>query len=196
LAARVGARSIAVRAVFTVAAGLLVAGLWARRTRDEGDSLGTLVDVTAALNVNAAPLAAVNVANVGDAPPPPAAAVIDDGIDYAELARRALGSPCPTSVPACTNHWDTLTGDQQQELFDLLQRVAAKIVQTQRASHDQPRPRVRYVVRPSDHRRIDVVTEGSSLTKNLYDQLHRMLTTPEQGYPFLVLKLERKLARK
>ena len=33
------------------------------------------------------------------------------------------------------------------------------------------------------------MTEGSSLAKNYYDQFHRMLTNPEQGYPQIVKKL-------
>jgi ABC-type transporter MlaC component len=46
------------------------------------------------------------------------------------------------------------------------------------------------------YRVIDIVTEGSSMTKNYYDQFHRMLTTKEQGYPYLVKKLQDKVAAK
>jgi phospholipid transport system substrate-binding protein len=42
---------------------------------------------------------------------------------------------------------------------------------------------------------VDVLTEGSSLTKNYYDQFHRMLTTPDQGYAYIVKKLNDKLAQ-
>jgi len=42
---------------------------------------------------------------------------------------------------------------------------------------------------------VDVVTEGSSLTKSYYDQFHRMLTNPEQGYAYIVRKLNDKLAQ-
>jgi phospholipid transport system substrate-binding protein len=42
---------------------------------------------------------------------------------------------------------------------------------------------------------VDVLTEGSSLTKNYYDQFHRMLTTPEQGYAYIIKKLNDKLAQ-
>jgi ABC-type transporter MlaC component len=42
---------------------------------------------------------------------------------------------------------------------------------------------------------VDVVTEGSSLTKSYYDQFHRMLTNPEQGYAYVVKKLNDKLAQ-
>ncbi|MCL2779203.1 MAG: ABC transporter substrate-binding protein [Polyangiaceae bacterium] len=40
---------------------------------------------------------------------------------------------------------------------------------------------------------VDIVTEGSSMTKNYYDQFHRMLTTQGQGYPYLVKKLQDKI---
>jgi phospholipid transport system substrate-binding protein len=40
---------------------------------------------------------------------------------------------------------------------------------------------------------VDIVTEGSSLTKNYYTQFNKMLTTPEQGYPHVVKKLREKL---
>lgn len=46
------------------------------------------------------------------------------------------------------------------------------------------------------YRVIDIVTEGSSMTKNYYDQFHRMLTTAGQGYPYLVQKLKDKIANK
>jgi ABC-type transporter MlaC component len=41
---------------------------------------------------------------------------------------------------------------------------------------------------------IDIITEGSSMTKNYYDQFHKMLTTADQGYPYLVQKLQKKIA--
>lgn len=48
----------------------------------------------------------------------------------------------------------------------------------------------------STYKVIDIVTEGSSMTKNYYDQFHRMLTTPSQGYGYLVQKLKDKVASK
>ncbi len=41
---------------------------------------------------------------------------------------------------------------------------------------------------------VDIVTEGSSLTKNYYEQFHRMLTTPTQGYPHVVQRLKDRIA--
>ncbi len=42
---------------------------------------------------------------------------------------------------------------------------------------------------------VDIVTEGSSLSKNYYDQFHKMLTTSGQGYGQIVKKLNEKLAK-
>jgi ABC-type transporter MlaC component len=48
---------------------------------------------------------------------------------------------------------------------------------------------------PGGYRVVDIITEGSSLTKNYYDQFHRMLTTPDQGYAYIVKKLNDKIAQ-
>jgi hypothetical protein len=67
---------------------------------------------------------------------------------------------------------------------------------TRRSAPREPAVQVDYLVRgASRHGVVDVVTEGSSMTKGYYDQFHRMLTTPDQGYAYLVKKVEAKLAR-
>ena len=63
-----------------------------------------------------------------------------------------------------------------------------------------PAVQVDYVVKPPQggagaYRVVDIVTEGSSLTKNYLDQFHKMLTTPGQGYPHIVKKLHDKIAK-
>ena len=62
----------------------------------------------------------------------------------------------------------------------------------------EPPVQVDYVVVGTDgsYRVVDIVTEGSSLTKNYYDQFNRMLTNPSQGYPHVVKKLNEKIAAK
>ena len=72
-------------------------------------------------------------------------------------------------------------------------------VHTEAKSKSKPRDPavlVDYVVHgaPGSFRVVDIVTEGSSLTKNYYDQFHRMLANPEQGYPYVVRKLNEKIA--
>ncbi len=61
-----------------------------------------------------------------------------------------------------------------------------------------PAVQVDYVLRPDGgtYHVVDIVTEGSSLTKNYYDQFHKMLTNPAQGYPHMVNKLREKIAKK
>jgi ABC-type transporter MlaC component len=58
----------------------------------------------------------------------------------------------------------------------------------------EPPVRVDYVVTESDGWKvIDIVTEGSSLTTNYYRQIHGMMTTDGQGYPYVVQKLKEKI---
>jgi ABC-type transporter MlaC component len=60
-----------------------------------------------------------------------------------------------------------------------------------------PAVQVDYVVRQatSGYRVVDVVTEGSFLTKNYYDQFHKILTDPTKLYPHLIAKLSEKIAK-
>ena len=41
---------------------------------------------------------------------------------------------------------------------------------------------------------VDVLVEGSSLTRNYSEQIRRMLLDPAKGYAFLVARLKRKIA--
>jgi phospholipid transport system substrate-binding protein len=61
---------------------------------------------------------------------------------------------------------------------------------------EAPTTVVYIVVNPgSGFRIVDIVTEGSSLTKNYYTQFDKMLSTPDQGYAHVVKKLRDKLAK-
>jgi ABC-type transporter MlaC component len=73
-------------------------------------------------------------------------------------------------------------------------------VRTEATSRLKPRDpaiEVDYVIQGSvgSYHVVDIITEESSLTKNYYDQFHRMLTSPEQGYSYLVKKLTDKIAQ-
>jgi phospholipid transport system substrate-binding protein len=61
----------------------------------------------------------------------------------------------------------------------------------------EPAVRVDYVVKqtPRGLKVVDIVTEGSSLTKNYYDQFLRKMHDPSQGYANIVQKLKDKLAK-
>jgi ABC-type transporter MlaC component len=74
-------------------------------------------------------------------------------------------------------------------------------IRTEAKSKLKPRDppvEVDYVVRGTNGQFhvVDIVTEGSSLTKNYYDQFHKMLTNPAQGYPHIVKKLNDKINKK
>jgi phospholipid transport system substrate-binding protein len=61
----------------------------------------------------------------------------------------------------------------------------------------EPPVRVDYVVNETSQgmRVVDIVTEGSSLTKNYYDQFRKKMHNPNEGYPNIVAKLRDKLAK-
>ena len=52
--------------------------------------------------------------------------MIDNMVDYDELARRTMGNPCPPGVPSCTNHWKELNAEQQREVTSLLKQLVEK----------------------------------------------------------------------
>jgi phospholipid transport system substrate-binding protein len=60
----------------------------------------------------------------------------------------------------------------------------------------EPAVRVDYIVKdsPKGPRVVDIVTEGSSLTKNYYDQFRKKMDDPNEGYPDIVQKLKNKIA--
>ncbi len=62
----------------------------------------------------------------------------------------------------------------------------------------EPAVRVDYVVKqtPRGLKVVDIVTEGSSLTKNYYDQFLRKMHDPAEGYANIVQKLRDKIAKK
>lgn len=150
---------------------------------------------------------------------------IDTMIDYEEITRRSLGSPCPTTVPNCTNHWAKLSPEDQKEFVSLYTQLVQKKVRenaqktkdfdityrgTKEAgadmskvkteAKDKTKPRdpptqVDYLVKGSGpYKVIDLVTEGSVLSKNYYDQSHKILTTEGQGLPHLKQKLKDRIS--
>lgn len=145
-------------------------------------------------------------------------------IDFDDLVARAFGEPCPQGASKCTNHWAEFTPKQKDEVRDLLRKLVRKQykknlektttyklemkgtkvvadmirVRTEAASTTDVREapvRIDYfVVDKKGQKVIDVALEGSSLTKNYYEQFHKMLVRPDQGYPHVVKKLKDKLA--
>ncbi len=73
-------------------------------------------------------------------------------------------------------------------------------VLTEAKSKTKPRDpsvRVDYVVRqtPSGYRVVDIITEGSSMTKNYYEQFRKKMQNPGEGYPNIVQKLRENIAK-
>jgi len=163
-----------------------------------------------------------------NAPQADVSKAIDGMVDYEEIARRALGSPCPTTIPNCTNHWGDLNDDQKKEMTGLFHGLVEKkyrenaqktkdfdisykgakeagtdIAKVRTEAKDKNKPRepavqVDYIIKGAGpaYKVVDLVTEGSVLSKNYYDQSHKMLTTQGQGYPYLVQKLKDRIAGK
>jgi ABC-type transporter MlaC component len=61
----------------------------------------------------------------------------------------------------------------------------------------EPAVRVDYVVKhmPEGFKVVDIVTEGSSLTKNYYDQFRKKMHNPDEGYANIVQKLRDRIAK-
>jgi phospholipid transport system substrate-binding protein len=66
-----------------------------------------------------------------------------------------------------------------------------------KAKPHEPPVRVDYIVKQtaSGFRVVDIVTEGSSLSKNYYDQFRKKMHDPALGYPDIVAKLKDKVAK-
>ena len=62
----------------------------------------------------------------------------------------------------------------------------------------EPAVRVDYVVKQTSGglKVVDIITEGSSLTKNYYDQFRKKMNNPGEGYPNIVSKLHEKIDKK
>ncbi len=74
-------------------------------------------------------------------------------------------------------------------------------IRTQAKSKAKPRDpavQVDYMVKGAtgSFKIVDIVTEGSSLTKNYYTQLSKKLKNPAEGYPAVVKKLNEKINKK
>jgi phospholipid transport system substrate-binding protein len=61
----------------------------------------------------------------------------------------------------------------------------------------EPAVRVDYVVKQTAHgfKVVDLITEGSSMTKVYYDQFRKKMHDPNEGYPNIVAKLHEKIEK-
>ena len=89
------------------------------------------------------------------------------------------------------NYNITYTGQHAQG-SDMLVRTQAQ----SKVNARDPVVQIDYVVEGSPngpYHVVDIVAENSSTVTNYYRQFHTMLTTPSQGYPYLVEKLKAKI---
>lgn len=141
---------------------------------------------------------------------------VDRMIDYDEMTRRCFNAHWNNLSPAeqadvtrllrdivRANYRKNLrrTLDYKTNYVGTAAHGSSTLVRTQATSlynARDPVVQIDYVVAGSSSgpfRVVDIVTENSSLTNNYYRDFHRFLTTPGQGYPYLVQKLRTKLAR-
>jgi phospholipid transport system substrate-binding protein len=69
---------------------------------------------------------------------------------------------------------------------------------TSKVNVRDPPVQIDYVIAggPGSYKVVDIITEGSSLTKNYYDQFRKKMNNPAEGYPNIVEKLKEKIAKK
>jgi hypothetical protein len=116
---------------------------------------------------------------------PEPAAVDDDPVDYDTVERRIVDDDL----------LGRLDDGQRAELRLLLAEVVRGAVQ--RAREQPADVRVQWIRERTTRgeRVVDVVTEGTSLVRNYRVQIRKILLDPAKGYPFLVERLRRKIAR-
>jgi ABC-type transporter MlaC component len=73
-------------------------------------------------------------------------------------------------------------------------------IRTEAKSKSKPRDpvvQIDYVVRDANGKLaiVDIITEGTSLTKSYYEQFDKKLKTPTEGYPNIVQKLKDRIAK-
>jgi hypothetical protein len=148
-------------------------------SRALGDGAATVVDVATAFPVVAAS----------------APVASDDPVDYDAVVRSMLGEPCPRWETPCDDLWGALDPARRDELRILVGEVAR--IGFHRALAQPADARVEWVRARTTrgYRIVDVVVEGSSLARNYYMQIRKMMRDPAKGYAFVVERLKRKIER-
>jgi hypothetical protein len=108
----------------------------------------------------------------------------DDPVDYDAVTGTILGD-----LPA------GLASDQREELRLLVAEVARIGFEWARGQPGDVRVVWVREPAPGGGRIVDVVTEGSSLTRNYAAQIRKLMRDPTKGYAFVVERLRRKIAR-
>lgn len=153
-----------------------------------------------------------------------ASKVTDAMVDYDAMAKRTFGLPCPTSAACTNHWGDLNDAQKKEvtelihKLIDSTLRKNAKQtanydIEVRKASETGGFTKVRSLAKNKkdareapvqvdyllakegeEFRVVDIVTEGSSISRNYYTQFHKMMTNPKEGYPFVVKRLREKTA--
>ncbi len=145
------------------------------------------------------------------------ASTFDQMVDYSELVKRCFKEHWATDLDAAKQAEVTdllkqiVRKNYKKRLSDTLNynvtytgtraQNGEMLVRTQAQSKINPRDPVvmiDYLVEGSGagpFHVVDIIAENSSTTMGYYRQFHTMLTTPAQGYGYLVQKLKDKIAR-
>jgi hypothetical protein len=144
-------------------------------------------------------------------------------VDFEEMTRRFFGEPCPE--PGCVDHWAELTMAQRIEVEGLLQtsltemwtrqlshaldydveikpgtsrRLEAWVRVTARPkSGSDPNERVDLFFVPNrpPYRLVDETSQAGRLASKRYKQYDKWLTNRDEGYPYLAVKLGKRIER-
>jgi hypothetical protein len=168
-------------------------------------------------------LTAILYAPPSDARDQEVAALLLRYVDFEEMTRRSFGEPCPQT--GCVDHWAELTMAERTEAIGLVQssltehwtrqlaRSPSYDVDIQPAVPHTQEIRVRVIARPRDgvgatetidlfflprrtpYKLVDVRSGSSRITHSRYKQYDHWLTSPGQGYPYLVSRLRKPAER-
>lgn len=154
-----------------------------------------------------------------------ASKAMDSLVDYDALAMRTFGAPCPTIATCTNHWTELSAAQRAEvtqlihKLVDSTLRKNAKQtsdynVEVKKTSDAGGFTKVRTLAKNKknareapvqvdyllatvgdSYRAVDIVTEGSSISRNYYTQFHRMLANPNEGYAFVVKRLREKTAK-
>lgn len=154
-----------------------------------------------------------------------ASKAMDAMVDYDAMAKRTFGAPCPTTAACTDHWSELNAAQRVEvtellhKLVDSTLRKNAKQtsdydVEVKKASETGGFTKVRTLAKNKknareaavqvdyllakvgdSYRAVDIVTEGSSISRNYYTQFHKMLTNPSEGYAFVVKRLREKTSK-
>ena len=184
---------------------------------------GSAVTPEASVRAAYAELTGILYAPPSDARDQEVARLLARYVDFEEMTRRFFGEPCPE--PGCVDHWAELTIAQRTEVEGLLQTSLTEMwtrqlshaldydVEIKPGTSRRLDAWVRVIARPKTgvdptqkidlfflpnrppYRLVDETSQAGKLASKRYKQYDKWLTTRDEGYPYLVVKLGKPLER-